>query len=95
MACFDGPVYLTQSAPDAAYAGRIVLYDVVHPDVVSRSGVLSSIVEAGGDVKLPDTVNLSEFKAWCIATTSNKEDLKSLELGRMCTMLKVCFTQPC
>lgn len=88
MPAIDGPVCLTYSAPADVYAGQLLVYDVVPPSAVSRSGFLSSIVEAGGDVRLPDFVTLSEFKAWT-STIATKQTAADLNIAQACIVLKV------
>lgn len=91
MPCIDGPVCLTRSAPDDSYAGQLLLFDVVPPNVVSRSGVLSSIAEASGDASLtlPDFVTLAEFRTWS-NTIRDAEDIPGCkDMVHACLVLKV------
>lgn len=89
MAVVDAPVCLTRAAPHGAYAGQLLFYDVIDESTVSRSGVLSCIAEAGGEVVLPDAIRLPEFRTWVAATNADKAALDLMSFTSICTVLKV------
>lgn len=86
---FDAPVCLTRSAPLDVGSGQLIFYDVIDTDTVSRSGVLSCIAEAGGEVVLPNTISLPDFRFWLTATTVNSTMLHMLPFASICVVLKV------
>lgn len=86
------PVFLTRSAPFSVCSDHLVFYDVVGPSVISRSSVLSSVLEAGGDVQLPESVTLENFKAyisytWAIQVASCS--FSGLTFPAMCGVIQV------
>lgn len=89
MVIFDAPVCLTRSAPLDSYSGHLLFYDVIEPSSVSRSGVLSCIAEAGGEVVLPDAIRLPEFRAWVAATNADRAAVDVMAFTSICTVLKV------
>ena len=86
MTEIEGPVCLTHVAPAETCSGQLHVFSPVPEDVVSRSGVLSSIAEAGGDAKLPGVVSLSEFRTWADTVTDPK---KYYDMAQLCSVLKV------
>lgn len=68
-----------------------MMYIPIPDVVVSQSSVLSSIVEAGGDARLPEVVSLSEFRTW-VQSITDPAILHSWEhMDQRCTLLKVCI----
>lgn len=89
MPGFNGPACLARSAPAAVYAGHLLFYDVVPPSAVSRSSVLSSIIDSSGEARLPEIVTLSEFKVWVNSATDAMDLSQAHDLEHACTVLKV------
>lgn len=89
MAVFDAPVCLTRSAPHEGFSGQLVFYDVVESSTISKSSVLSCIAEAGGEVVLPDSIRLPEFRTWIAATNANQAVIDVMPITSICTVLKV------
>lgn len=79
----------------------MLFYDVVPADAVSRSDFLSSIAEAGEEVRLPDFVTLSEFRSWLNALSKvpaltsdsgdepDRSETYDMRMAELCTVLKV------
>lgn len=67
------PICCTRSTPLEASNSGLIFENFVKSDVMSRSSVLSCIAEAGGDAKLPEAVNVSEFRTWMKAVPWNVE----------------------
>lgn len=89
MPALQGSVCLTSSAPFPIEPNQLILYDVIDASTVCRSGVLSCIVEAGGEATLPDTVTLPDFKAYVRAVSYTGEKFRRLPFESMCTVMKV------
>lgn len=87
------PVHFTQVAPVPISSGELVLYDVVNTKTGSRRSFLACIAEAGGNARLPEAVNASEFRAWLAAGAGSK-DMKRTPFSTLCTIVKVyiCLT---
>lgn len=94
MTGLEAPVCLTSSAPVEAFSGQLVFYDVIEPSTVSRSGVLSCIAEAGGDVVLPDAIRLPEFRTWVAATNADRGTVDAMAFTSICIVLKVWHASP-
>ena len=88
-AAFDGPLCLTRTALHADYSGHLIFHDVIDFHVWSQSDVLSCIVEAGGEVVLPDVVTLAQFKMWMTATTATQDEVKSMTFSSLCAVVEV------
>lgn len=89
----SGPVWFTRPAHLDVAPGALFVCEIVDPEVVSRCSVLSCIAEAGGEAKLPDTVNMSEFRTWIMATKGNYNDHESMSFDTISTVLKVWLAQ--
>lgn len=83
------PVHVTQTAPVTISPGELSFYDVIDAKIVSRSGVLLCIAEAGGDAKLPEAVSTSEFRAWVAACAASNEDKKCIPLTMLSKIIPV------
>lgn len=88
-AACDTPSYFTCSAPSKTASNQLFFYNVVKENVISRSSVLSCIVEAGGGTRLPDAITVASFKKWSAAVEGTKEDVMSRPFSFVCTVLKV------
>lgn len=86
---FDGPVCLTRSAPHEAFSGQLIFYDVIDSAAIARSGVLSCIVEAGGEAVLPDSITLAEFKTWLTKGDATIAEAEKWSFPLFCTLMKV------
>lgn len=98
MACaaaFDGPVCLTRTAIHADYSGQLIFHDVLPSSSCSKSGVLSSVVEAGGEALLPEAVTLAQFKTWLTATTATLAEINNMPFSSFCTVVEVGATPSC
>lgn len=69
------PICCTRSTPLEASNSGLIFENFVKSDVMSRSSVLSCIAEAGGDAKLPEAVNVSEFRTWMKAVEASDADI--------------------
>lgn len=93
MAVFDGAVHLIRSPPFDSAAGHLFYYSAIHPAAVAQSVVLSTILESSGDVQLPTSVSLLDFEIWQKAVVHeqkrNKTMMKEMDMGTVCSILKV------
>lgn len=83
------PVCLTRSAPFHVDTHQLVFYDVIDASITCRSSVLSTIADAGGDARLPDSITLSDFKQWVSAVAERDESVRSKPFSFLCTVAKV------
>eukprot|EP00892_Ulva_mutabilis_P005745 jgi/Ulvmu1/3542/UM164_0008.1 len=85
----DGPVFLTRAAPAGVYSGCLLMYDVIDELLVSRSGVLRCIVDAGGGTSLPSSVALSDFNVWRRAGPARRSAFLKMGMRAVLTVMKV------
>lgn len=85
----ESRVFLTRSARLDENSGQLVFYNVIDSNIVSRSSVLSSIVEAGGEAGLPGSVTLRQLKTWMAAIRADREFLATWSCASVCTAMKV------
>lgn len=86
------PVRLTPTAPANHDLGYLKVFKV-HKDDVSRSNVLSCVVQAGGDAVLPGAISLTEFNTWLTWSMSTVDEgrLEIPYFQLVCTVLKVTY----
>lgn len=89
MPALDVPVCFTSSAPFRVDSNQLVMYDVIDSHFISRSSVLSTIAEAGGEAKLPDAITLSEFRQWMKAAEAPWGMDATKRFPLLCSVLKV------
>lgn len=85
----DKPVCLTRSAPFTVDSDHLVFYDVIGPSIISQSSVLSSLVEAGGEAKLPESVSIDDFRTYIQAAQGDPWMFSSLAFASMCRVIQV------
>lgn len=85
----DCLVHLSSSAPFEIERGELVFYDVVETDVISRSSVLSCVVEGGGEAELRVSVTASQFRLWLTAVAESDAEFRRRSFVSMCTIIKV------
>lgn len=91
----DCPVHLTHAAPFDVQPNQLVFYDVIELGTAARSGVLSTIADAGGEARLPDAITLSEFKRWITFVEGYHDDTTEESFLNLCTVVKVTPADDC
>jgi len=87
MAGVAVPVSMKTSPPST----RRIPSELLDADIIKRSIVLKCIVDSGGDgdALLPDTITLSDFKAWVAAVKGGNANFESMDFASMCNVMKV------